>query len=46
VDLIRGVAQFFASSRYVVDYKVDTKQAPPLVVPGFWGGGVVPPVGP
>jgi curli biogenesis system outer membrane secretion channel CsgG len=46
VDLIRGVAQFFASSRYVVDYKVDTKQAPPLVVPGFWGSGVVPPVGP
>jgi curli biogenesis system outer membrane secretion channel CsgG len=45
VDLIRGVAQFFASSRYVVDYKVDTKQAPPLVVPGFWGGGVVPAVG-
>jgi curli biogenesis system outer membrane secretion channel CsgG len=46
VEVLRGVAQFFANSQYVVNYKVDTKQAPPLVVPGFWGGGVVPPVGP
>jgi hypothetical protein len=33
VEVLRGVAQFFANSQYVVNYKVDTKQAPPLVVP-------------
>ena len=46
VEVLRGVAQFFANSQYVVNYKVDTKQAPPLVVPSFWGGGVVAPVVP
>ena len=46
VEVLRGVARFFSNSQYVVNYKVDTKQAPPLVVPSFWGGAVVPPVGP
>jgi hypothetical protein len=46
VDLIRGVAQFFANSNYSVNWKVDTKQAPAVVVPSFWGGAVIPPVGP
>ena len=46
VEVLRGVAQFFANSQYVVNYKVDTKQAPPLIVPSFWGGGVVAPVVP
>ena len=46
VEVLRGVAQFFANSQYVVNYKVDTKQAPPLVVPSFWGGGVAAPVVP
>jgi hypothetical protein len=46
VDLIRGVATFFANSNYSVNWKVDTKQAPPIVVPSLWGGAVVPPVGP
>jgi hypothetical protein len=46
VEVLQGVAQFFANSQYVVNYKVDTKQAPPLVVPSFWGGGVVAPVVP
>jgi hypothetical protein len=42
VEVLRGVAQFFANSQYVVNYKVDTKQAPPLVVPSFWGGVAAP----
>jgi curli biogenesis system outer membrane secretion channel CsgG len=46
VDLIRGMAAFFANSNYSVNWKVDTKQAPPIVVPSLWGGAVVPPVGP
>jgi hypothetical protein len=46
VDLIRGVAQFFANSNYSVNWKVDTKQAPAVVLPSFWGGAVLPPVGP
>jgi len=46
VDLVRGVAAFFTNSRYVVDYKVDTKQAPPLIVPSVWGGAVIPAAGP
>ena len=46
VDLIRGMATFFANSNYSVNWKVDTKQAPPIVVPSLWGGAVVPPVGP
>jgi len=40
--VLRGVAQFFANSQYVVNYKVDNKQAPPLVVPSFWGGVAAP----
>jgi hypothetical protein len=43
VDLIRGMAEFLRNSQYRVDYKVDTNQAPPLVVPSLWGG-IVPPV--
>jgi len=46
VDLIRGMAAFFGNSQYKVDYKVDTNQAPPLVVPSLWGGVVVPPAVP
>jgi curli biogenesis system outer membrane secretion channel CsgG len=46
VDLIRGVARFFANSNYSVNWKVDTKEAPPIVVPSLWGGVVVPPVAP
>jgi hypothetical protein len=46
VDLIRGMAQFFANSNYSVNWKVDTKEAPPIVVPSLWGGAVVPPVAP
>ena len=46
VDLIRGVAQFFANSNYSVNWKVDTKQAPAVVLPSLWGGAVLPPVGP
>jgi curli biogenesis system outer membrane secretion channel CsgG len=46
VDLIRGVATFFSNSNYSVNWKVDTKQAPAVVVPSFWGGAVLPPVGP
>jgi hypothetical protein len=42
VEVLRGVAQFFANSQYVVNYKVDTKQAPPLIVPSFWGGVAAP----
>jgi hypothetical protein len=45
VDLIRGMAEFLRNSQYRVDYKVDTNQAPPLVVPSLWGG-IVPPVTP
>ncbi|NBX26298.1 MAG: PEGA domain-containing protein [Planctomycetes bacterium] len=46
VDLIRGIAAFFANSNYSVNWKVDTKDAPPIVVPSLWGGAVVPPIRP